>query len=569
MKKYIKVLIIIIIAIGSLSSAMTIFLTPPIKGDKAPENEFSSTRAMDYVRSIARVPHVTGSPQNVVAEDYIVSKLKELGLEPEVQKTHVKYRIEKFNAVSESDVENIIAIIKGTGSGGKAILLTAHYDSTSGGPGAADDASGVAAILETARAIKADEPMKNDVIILISDGEELMCLGAVGFAKEHPLMKKVGLVMNLEARGNSGPSMMFETGEGNEPYMSDFRKAVDYPVAFSFMYEMYKRMPNGTDFTVYKDAGLNGFNFAYIGNPETYHSITDTPDNLSMGSLQHHGEYILSLTRYFGNIDLGELEGSNTNSVYFTAFRGVMVEYSYKWIICWTLIALILFIGTLTAAVKNKKISLKGLGKGILITLISMAAVVLTVFIFWWLYKTLILHIGKMSMYEQYETIRNPLLNSLGFGSFTAIAVVMLWISSRLSRRWVNGLESVFSGMFLWAVLMILSSIALQGFSYIFTWPLIFASAAALIILLVEKEDYREIKYVAGLLLTSLSAFIIFVPIVYLVFLGLMIDAAAIIILLFTIPAVVIIPFAHMYLNLEQTVDIDKLTDISTVKGDS
>lgn len=564
MKKYVKLLIIIIITLGSLAASMTIFLTPPVKGDKAPEDEFSSARAMEYVRSIARVPHVTGSPQNVVAEDYIVNKLKELGLDPEVQKTHVKYRIEKFNAYSESDVENIIATIKGTGGGGKAILLTAHYDSTPGGPGAADDASGVAAILETARAIKADKPMKNDVIILISDGEELMCLGAAGFANEHPLMKEVGLVMNLEARGNSGPSLMFETGDGNEPYMRDFKKVVDYPVAFSFLYDMYRMMPNGTDFTVYKDAGLNGFNFAYIGNPENYHADTDTPDNLDMGSLQHHGDYILSLARYYGNIDLGRLGGKNTNSVYFTIFRGLMVEYSYKWIIFWTALALILFTGALIAALKKNKISLKGFGKGILLTLISMIAAVLTVFVLWGLFKNLVLHTGNMSMYQRYDIMRKPLLNSLGFGIFTAAAAVMLWMSSRICRRWANGLESVFSGMFIWALLMILSSFVMQGFSYIFTWPLIFASAAVLLILLVEKDRYREVKYIAGFLLTCLPAFIIFVPIVYLVLLGLMIDAAAIIILIFTIPAVVVIPFAHMYLNLEHTAEMDKPTEITS-----
>lgn len=562
MKKYIKVLIICIIAIGSLLFAMTIFLTPPIKGDKAPEDEFSSERAMNYVRSIARVPHITGSQENEEVRDYIVNKLKELGLEPEVQKTYVKLRMEKFNAVSESNVENIIATIKGTGDRGKAILLTAHYDSTSGGPGAADDASGVAAILETVRAIKADKPMKNDVIILISDGEEMMMLGAAGFAKEHPLMQDVGLVMNLETRGNSGPSLMFETGDGNEPYMSNFKRAVDYPVAFSFMYDIYNKMPNGTDFTIYKDAGLNGFNFAYIGNPETYHSKIDTPDNLSMGSLQHHGDYILSLTKYFGNIDISKLGRSSTNSVYFTVFKGFMVEYSYKWIICWTSIALILFIGAITTAAKKGKISLKGLGKGILITLISIAAVVLITFVLWWLFKTLVLHTGKMSMYQKYDALRNPLLNSLGFGIFVTIATVMLWMSSRICRRWINGLEEIFSGMFLWAVLMIVSSVAVQGFSYLFTWPLIFASTAALIILLVEGDRYREVKYIAGLLLTSLPAFIIFVPVVYLVLLGLLIDAVAIIILLFALPAIVIIPFAYMYLNLEQTVDVNKSTDI-------
>jgi hypothetical protein len=134
-------------------------------------------------------------------------------------------------------------------------------------------------------------------------------------------------------------------------------------------------------------------------------------------------------------------------------------------------------------------------------------------------------------------------------------------MSSKICRRWVNGFESLFSGMVLWAVFMIISTFSIQGFSYLFTWPLMFASIAALTILLLENEKYREIKYIIGLLLTCLPAFTIFVPIVYLMLLGLLIDAAPIIVFVFTIPAIVVIPFIYMYLNYEQTINMNKPAD--------
>lgn len=46
------------------------------------------------------------------------------------------------------------------------------------GPGAADDASGAAILLKTARALKSETPLRNDVIFLFTDGEETGLFGA-------------------------------------------------------------------------------------------------------------------------------------------------------------------------------------------------------------------------------------------------------------------------------------------------------------------------------------------------------------------------------------------------------
>ena len=99
-------------------------------------------------------------------------------------------------------VRNIVARWRGSGPAGKkALLLSAHYDSVARGPGAGDDASGVAAILESLRALKAGPAPERDVIILINDGEEVGLFGADVFADEHPWAKDVGVVLNFDARG--------------------------------------------------------------------------------------------------------------------------------------------------------------------------------------------------------------------------------------------------------------------------------------------------------------------------------------------------------------------------------
>ena len=106
-------------------------------------------------------------------------------------------------------MENVLARIKGTNNS-RAVLLVAHYDSVATSFGANDDGAGVVTLLETARALKSVDPLKNDVIFLFSDGEEVGLLGAKAFTS-HPWARDIVVFMNFESRGNTGPVVMFET----------------------------------------------------------------------------------------------------------------------------------------------------------------------------------------------------------------------------------------------------------------------------------------------------------------------------------------------------------------------
>jgi len=112
-------------------------------------------------------------------------------------------------------------------------MLCAHYDSVSTSPGVADNASGVAVVLEALRALMCGPLLDRDVVALLDDGEEDGSLGAVTFVKEHPWAKEVGVVINLDARGNSGPSIMFETSDGNGWLIRQYSQAVPHPLATS------------------------------------------------------------------------------------------------------------------------------------------------------------------------------------------------------------------------------------------------------------------------------------------------------------------------------------------------
>ena len=154
---------------------------------------------MNHLAVIAQRPHQIGSTEHAVVRDYLVKELKTHGLVTEVQTTTALNPIwrSEFRA---GTVQNVIARLPGVANS-KAVMLVAHYDSVPNSTGASDDGAGVAALLETVRALKSAAHLKNDVIFLFTDGEEPGLLGANAFTSEHLWAKDVGLVMNFEARG--------------------------------------------------------------------------------------------------------------------------------------------------------------------------------------------------------------------------------------------------------------------------------------------------------------------------------------------------------------------------------
>src|SRR5262249_21979909 len=161
---------------------------------------------------------------------------------------------------------------------------------------------------------------------------------------------EIGLVLNFEARGVSGPVFMFETSAGNGALIREVAKAVPRPAANSLMYEVYRKMPNDTDLTIFKQARVPGLNFAFIGEPRHYHAPTDDPAHLNRSTLQHEGSYALSLARQFGNLDLAELKGGD--AIYFDLLERALVWYPGAWAIPLAVLATILFLFVAFLAIK-------------------------------------------------------------------------------------------------------------------------------------------------------------------------------------------------------------------------
>ncbi len=467
----------------------------------APPAEFSSGRALEHLKVIAQRPHPTGSEENARVREYIVKQLTAMGLEPRVQTTTVvRPNLRRGAPAVAATVSNIVARLKGTANT-KAVMLAAHYDSVSSGPGASDDGSGTVTLLETARALKADAPLRNDVILLITDGEELGLLGAKAFVDEHPWVKDVGVVLNFEARGACGPSLMFETSPGNRALIREFAKVAPHPVTSSVMYEFYKRLPNRTDFTVFKQAGLAGLNFAYIGCWPRYHTMTDSVENLNERSLQHDGAYAVALARNFGNLSLPRT--AQGSAVYFSLF-GRTLFYSQAWGMPLAVIAMLLLATVLAVGLRRTRLTWRGLGLG---------------FVAWFACAAVAAAVSKIA----WELlVKTRVVSSLPYGmaysgELCAIGFVVLAvaISSGLYVRFRRhtAVENLTAGALLvWGILTLLASLYVPTASYLFVWPLL----ASLIALgLTFGGDSQSLKVrLLGLLLPAISGILLLAPLI-------------------------------------------------------
>lgn len=298
---------------------------PSVKPLDAPADAFSAARAFSAFSPVIKEgqPHPAGTHQNHIVRNRLIATLTSLGLEVSTQDGFsCGYRFPGCSTVS-----NIVAIKKGQDSSSKAVLFLSHYDSVPAAPAASDDGMGVATALELARALTATAPTKNDVIILITDAEEVGLKGAALFAEDHPLMARVGVVVNVESRGVTGPSMMFETSQNNNGLIDIFKSNVTKPTASSLTYEVYKRMPNDTDVSVFKKHGTPAINFAHSWGVALYHSQLDDLDHMDQRTLQHHGDNALASVLAFANMDLDSIQHSE-DATYFDLFGLTLVKWS-------------------------------------------------------------------------------------------------------------------------------------------------------------------------------------------------------------------------------------------------
>ncbi len=439
-------------------------LHPPHgKPANAPADEFSATRALDTLHRILPddTPHPLGSAANDAVRVRILAELTNLGYQPVV---HTEF--DCSNSGMCATVNNILARLDGT-EPGEAVLLAAHYDSVPAGPGDSDDGVGVVSVLEIARALKAMPPPRHTIIFLIDDGEEAGLLGARAFVDSDPWAKQVRAAVNLDDRGTSGPSLMYETGGNNAWALRLYSQHAARHVTSSIFYTVYKLLPNDTDFTIFKEAGYEGLNFAFVGREELYHTPLDNSANVSVASLQDQGANGLASIVALANANLPQ--SPDAEAVYFDLFGRKIIHWPGAWTLGLAALAALLLAGQISWLIYGQRLILRQLLWGfigwiVLFVSVAVAGLALRVIL-------------ELAGATPVAWVAHPLPAEIAF-ALLAVAIA-IGLGSFVARS--AGFWGLWGGAWAWgAVLSITLAVESPGLSYIFLAPTIAAVLAGL-----------------------------------------------------------------------------------------
>ncbi|MEO7270795.1 MAG: M28 family peptidase, partial [Vicinamibacterales bacterium] len=265
-----------------------------------PSGLFSEANARAHVGMLAGTigSRAIGTAANVRAREYLVDQLKLAGLDVRVQEADA--RRPELGATAR--VANIIATLPGTRR--EAIGLIAHYDSRPDAPGATDDGLGVAVALEAARVVATRERRQWSLMVILTDGEEAGLMGAAALVTDRDVMSRLSAYLQVESIGSAGPALLFETGPGNRWLVGPWARQAPHPRGGSFATEIYKHLPNDTDFSILSREDIPGLNFAPVGDSYAYHTARDTPERLAPRTIRDTGENVVSILQALDGTDI-------------------------------------------------------------------------------------------------------------------------------------------------------------------------------------------------------------------------------------------------------------------------
>ena len=488
--------LVAILAVGVWVLARYDSAMPSPKSATAPGNEFSAGRAEETLVRILgpEKPHPVSTAENAAVRERILREYANLGVPTKTYRGLGCYTGRRGGALSCATVSDIIAEVR-PGSG-KAIVMLSHIDSVPAGPGAADDESGTASIVESVRALRASPAAGLHPIIAVNtDGEEFGLLGAAAFLDNPDLKARVGAVINVEARGNAGPSLLFQMSPGDGPLLDVYRNSVETYATSSLTSVIYKYLPNDTDLTLFIRDGFPSWNFAFSDNVAHYHTPLDTRANLDPSSLQMQGDNMLGMVRGLEKTRYEDLHGKD--AIYISVFGRFLPRMPASWAAPLAAVSLILL---LVAAFlgRDEKTSVGGWIAAFFVVPVLVVGAVLAGYV---------LHpIAAMVSGQPNPSFAYPLLLRLSLAA-GVFAVVLL--AARMAPA-----RAAAIGIWMWmAALALACALLVTGFSPYFLFPTL---AAALLLLFpaILKLPTQAIAFRIVMLVAALPALVLWVSLV-------------------------------------------------------
>lgn len=520
---------ILICALGFLQ-----FQLPQPASIESPSENFSAQRAWAHIQVIGQSPHPIGSSRQVEVRDYILSQLKSLGYIPEVQQTI------GFNSRvgSAGQVENIVARLPGSASQG-AILLQAHYDSVPDGPGATDNGSGAAALLELAREFKARPALQNDVIFLFTDGEEEGTLGATAFLAENPLASQVRIVLNLDT-ARATPTALILAAPQNGWLVQGFLSASPAPLASSGMNELFRLLSIqlhllDTDLSPWTAGNVPGYLFMTVYLYPQYHTLLDNLEGVDLRAVQHMGDQAASLAAAWGDRSL--TPSNQPDEIYANLIGRWMLAYPSTWAMPLTLLAALGWGGLLVWGLRTGRLRARHLVGSLAWMLVTLMMTLLAGLLIWQAITAFspAAQIGLISMHRYGDF--------WWMGGLALILAGLFGFSWKFIRFRTPPFAREMAANGLWLIFLGLSTRFAIGLSYLFVWPVLF-SLGRLAWLGTRSGLKAQQNGAAGFsaLVAAIPVILLDLPFLYVVFLAVGVILVPVLTLLWTVLLIGLLP---------------------------
>jgi hypothetical protein len=491
---------------------ISLIMPPSPLPEDAPATDFSAGRAMQDLKVIAREPHPMGVSQaHADVRDYLLGEIRALGLEPQVQDTFGLRVVHPCWAIAGA-VENILVRLPGADPDG-AILLIAHYDSTPGAPGAGDNGSGVVTLLELLRNLNAGSPLRQDVIFLLTDGEEPGTIGSHAFVGQHPWFEDTKLVINMDTF-RKGPPVLAQISQGNGLWIQALARSTGKPAYLSLPSHLF---PSGdSDLIAFRQAGMPGVSFGTSAVAQESHTMLDRPETVNPGSVQQAGNHILALVRHLGDkptLEMGVAGTDRPPERTFFPVLGRLVNYPTSWAWLLAVVAGLCFLVTIAYGFHKQELTWKGMGLGFLTLLVCLVLSLMITYLLW---------LGIQALHPEYEySSYRPHLSDddlYAFGFFS-IALAVFTFLTTLTRKKISALDLVAGSLVVWFTTTIGATILVPGTSYLATWVLLINSLVLLLALIVQSRKESWALSGLGFLVSAILATFLWTPVLYSAFL--------------------------------------------------
>uniref|UniRef100_A0A1A9W2G5 FXNA-like protease n=1 Tax=Glossina brevipalpis TaxID=37001 RepID=A0A1A9W2G5_9MUSC len=307
-----------------------------------PESFIAERAEITLINLTSIGPRVVGSIANeVTAIKFLLNEIGKIRkeasdffeFEVEIQEATGNYVHWSMINMYQS-IQNVIIKISAKNSNSENyVLINSHYDTVPTSPGAGDDGSMVAIMLEVMRVIsKSKGPLEHPIVFLFNGAEENPLQASHAFITQHKWAKNCKALINLDAAGNGGREILFQSGP-QHPWLMKYYRQVSHPFATCSAEEIFQAglIPSDTDFRIFRDfGGVPGYDMAFITNGYVYHTEHDKVNVLPKGSLQHTGDNVLTLAKCLANAQ--ELNDSSQHSeghvVFFDFLGSFMIFYT-------------------------------------------------------------------------------------------------------------------------------------------------------------------------------------------------------------------------------------------------